>query len=85
MWHLWLRWHEIRVVEHFTGFGHVLTKKHREISKNPTQYRIVYRKATGGEFRSSQHLASYVENNYGGNEWLKAPATMSQCAEGEKA
>jgi large subunit ribosomal protein L19e len=45
-----------------------LLRELREIGTiDPTQYRLVYRKATGGEFRSSQHLAAYVENNYGDN------------------
>tara|TARA_B110000263_G_scaffold119531_1_gene104062 strand:+ start:889 stop:1341 length:453 start_codon:yes stop_codon:yes gene_type:complete len=46
-------------------------KSLRELRSNgditPTQYRVVYRKATGGEFRSSQHLKTYIENNYGDN------------------
>ncbi len=31
----------------------------------PTEYRELYRKAGGGEFRSVRYLLNYVENNYG--------------------
>ncbi|MFC4406265.1 50S ribosomal protein L19e [Haloarchaeobius iranensis] len=30
-----------------------------------TQYRELYNKARGGEFRSVQYLLNYIENNYG--------------------
>tara|TARA_A100001037_G_scaffold298681_1_gene322885 strand:- start:20299 stop:20748 length:450 start_codon:yes stop_codon:yes gene_type:complete len=45
-----------------------LLREYREGGKiNPAQYRLAYRKATGGEFRSTRQLATYIENNYGGN------------------
>ncbi|MCU4743556.1 50S ribosomal protein L19e [Halobacteria archaeon AArc-m2/3/4] len=31
----------------------------------PTQYRRLYRKAAGGEFRSVRYLLNYIENEYG--------------------
>ncbi|GAB3034832.1 50S ribosomal protein L19e [Natronobiforma cellulositropha] len=31
----------------------------------PTQYRQLYRKASGGEFRSVQYLLNYIDNHYG--------------------
>lgn len=31
----------------------------------PTQYRELYRKASGGEFRSVRYLRNYIENEYG--------------------
>ena len=31
----------------------------------PTQYRQLYRKAGGGEFRSVQYLLNYIDENYG--------------------
>ena len=33
----------------------------------PTEYRELYRKAGGGEFRSVRYLMNYVEDNYGEN------------------
>ena len=32
---------------------------------SPTEYRELYRKAGGGEFRSVRYLLNYVEDNYG--------------------
>ncbi|MFP8888666.1 50S ribosomal protein L19e [Natrialbaceae archaeon A-CW2] len=31
----------------------------------PAQYRQLYRKASGGEFRSVQYLLNYIDNEYG--------------------
>ncbi|MFC4249456.1 50S ribosomal protein L19e [Natribaculum luteum] len=31
----------------------------------PTQYRQLYRKASGGEFRSVRYLLNYIDDNYG--------------------
>ena len=31
----------------------------------PTQYRQLYRKASGGEFRSVRYLLNYIDNEYG--------------------
>ncbi|MFC7231195.1 50S ribosomal protein L19e [Saliphagus sp. GCM10025308] len=31
----------------------------------PTQYRRLYRKAAGGEFRSVRYLLNYIDNEYG--------------------
>ncbi|MFC7213019.1 50S ribosomal protein L19e [Saliphagus sp. GCM10025334] len=31
----------------------------------PTQYRQLYRKAAGGEFRSVRYLLNYIDNEYG--------------------
>lgn len=31
----------------------------------PTEYRELYRKASGGEFRSVRYLLNYVDDNYG--------------------
>ena len=31
----------------------------------PTEYRELYRKSSGGEFRSVQYLQTYIDNNYG--------------------
>ncbi|PGF16775.1 50S ribosomal protein L19e [Natrinema sp. CBA1119] len=31
----------------------------------PTQYRTLYKKAGGGEFRSVQYLLNYIDDNYG--------------------
>ncbi|RQG91357.1 50S ribosomal protein L19e [Natrarchaeobius halalkaliphilus] len=33
----------------------------------PTQYRELYKKAGGGEFRSVQYLLNYIDDNYGDN------------------
>ncbi|PSQ15455.1 50S ribosomal protein L19e [Halobacteriales archaeon QS_8_69_26] len=44
-------------------------KKLRELRDSgeltPAQYRELYNKANGGEFRSVERLTNYIENNYG--------------------
>ena len=32
---------------------------------SPTQYRQLYRKASGGEFRSIRYMQTYIDNEYG--------------------
>ena len=33
----------------------------------PTQYRQLYRKANGGEFRSVRYMETYIDDHYGGD------------------